>query len=433
MNKETSLQFREEASEAVADPDQLRAAVSYVRPHTRLLIAGLALLVLLLVVWAAWASVPLRVSGSGVLTLKGRDLSVPVMAQNTGQVDAVLVTAGQTVKPGDVVARLAQPQADAALREAQSDLRAARNKQTETITTLESAAASSSAARARRRDSLQGEVDHLASRLPFLKQQATEIQDMLERQLASKDEAERARVAWQTAEDDLSRQQAELKQLQADAANEKADLERQRAALQEEVTEAQADVNKLQSDFEKSTRVLAQQAGTIREVNAVRGDWVTSGQRVALITPEAERNADNIVALSALLYVPLDKGKRLAPGMEAQLEVSSLLRGEPFKVRAVVDSVSELAISQETLAVRLNNDAWTQQIMADGVPFEVVLNLVPDSQEVSGYAWTSSPGPQVKLLPGTFIHGQVTEERRSLLSLVVPALRVFFRADGTVE
>ena len=431
MGNNNHLQFREEARDALTDPDQLRAAVSIVQARSRWLLWGLIFLVLVVVLWSAWVKVPIKVSGSGVLTVKGRELSMPVMAENGGQVSAVLVQRGQSVNAGDVILRLDQPTASEALREAKTDLRAAKDKLRETMATLQATLVSNESARTQRRESLQLSIDHLNSRLPFLRQREQEMKGMFERQLASQDELERASLERQTAEDDLSRQQADLQQTIAASAAENQALERQRASLNQAVVEAQAEADKREADLDASMSVIARQDGVVGEINALRGDWISSGQRVALITPHGKLNDNNTLELSALLYVPLEKGKRLHAGMAAQLEVSSLIRGTSGKVRAVVSSVSEVAVSEETLSVRLNNDAWTEQILQDGVPFELVLNLLPDSSETSGYEWTTTPGPDIQLAPGTFVTGQIVQQRRSLLSLVLPELRVFFQIDGS--
>jgi len=164
-------------------------------------------------------------------------------------------------------------------------------------------------------------------------------------------------------------------------------------------------------------------------MNIIRGDWVSTGQRVVVLSPVTQAHKQQQLPLSALVYVPLNKGKQLSVGMPVLLEVSSVIKGGFGKVKATVVSVSDLAVSSDTLSLRLNNPELEKQILAAGAPFELLVDLEPDATEVSGYRWTSTPGPKVHLSPGTYVDASVTEQSRTIMSLVIPALRQLFQLD----
>ena len=88
-----------------------------------------------------------------------------------------------------------------------------------------------------------------------------------------------------------------------------------------------------------------------------------------------------------------------------------------------------MAIAEDTLSLRLNNPSLEKKILAEGAPFEVIVDLDIDPNEISGYAWTQTPGPKIELTAGTFIEASITEQYKSLLSLVIPQLKILFQLD----
>jgi len=430
MPASPGLQFRNEAQDSLNDPDELRAAVAIVNPRMRIVAWGLIAFLVILIGWSAWARVPIRIAGSGVLVLTGQELSLPVMSDHSGQVQSVFVSRGQEVQPGDLILSLDQPQLRSELELARQTLSDRRDRQQRTLEILESNLRNNDRVRQQQRATLESEIQNLRNRIPALQQREEQLQRMAADGLVSQDEFTRAQLDRQTAEDSLSRELASLAQLDVDHEEEVNSLERQRLDLTQAVTESEAQVAAQLSELNENVNIVAEQAGTIAEVNVVTGDFVPTGSNVALIAPPATLNADGQAMLSALLYVPLNRGKRVEPGMTAQLDVSSILDDTFGKVKAEVVEVSEFALSGETLGLRLNNDEWRDQIMAQGVPFEVRVQLIQSTEEASGYEWTSIPGPEIQLTSGTFVDGEINQEYRSVLSLVIPAIRGLLQVDG---
>ena len=65
---------------------------------------------------------------------------------------------------------------------------------------------------------------------------------------------------------------------------------------------------------------------------------------------------------------------------------------------------------------RLEPDPADKSILVYG-------DLTPDESTPSGYAWSSSTGPALRLTPGTTTRVRVVVEQRSPLSFILPILR----------
>ena len=78
------------------------------------------------------------------------------------------------------------------------------------------------------------------------------------------------------------------------------------------------------------------------------------------------------------------------------------------------------------IQTELANESLTRQIVGQGAVIRVVVELLPDSGTLSGFAWTTKRG-----YPGKIPHGVVGEViintgKRSPASYILPALKDFF-------
>jgi hypothetical protein len=98
--------FRKVALERLSSPEQLDQLVKITTPSGWLALAALMILLVMLLVWAVFGTVPSQVSGPAILIPTGgiKNVASPF----AGQVRELLVTGGQTVAEGEVVATIDQ-------------------------------------------------------------------------------------------------------------------------------------------------------------------------------------------------------------------------------------------------------------------------------------------------------------------------------------
>jgi HlyD family secretion protein len=61
--------------------------------------------------------------------------------------------------------------------------------------------------------------------------------------------------------------------------------------------------------------------------------------------------------------------------------------------------------------------------MAEGPPIQVDVLLIRDPSTPTGYRWSSSRGPSVKISSGTLTQGDVVVKEDRPIRLVIPTLR----------
>ena len=99
--------FRKIALERLSSPEQLDKLITVTTPGGWLALLGLCLVLTLSIVWAIFGKIPTTVTGGGILIKSGGVVSVVVPVQ--GQIDSIYVREGETVRKGQIIARLSQP------------------------------------------------------------------------------------------------------------------------------------------------------------------------------------------------------------------------------------------------------------------------------------------------------------------------------------
>jgi multidrug efflux pump subunit AcrA (membrane-fusion protein) len=172
----------------------------------------------------------------------------------------------------------------------------------------------------------------------------------------------------------------------------------------------------LQGDGEEAVEVKSFSAGTATDVVIEEGIIVDRGAQVAVI----ERGDE---PLQAIMYVPIDEGKRIEEGMLAHVSPSTVASEEFGYMRGTVSRVSDFPPSEGHMMLLLENRDLVESLRGSGGKLEVIVDLVRDPSAPSGYEWSSPQGPPMEIANGTpatarFILG---EERP--VELVLPSLR----------
>lgn len=164
--------------------------------------------------------------------------------------------------------------------------------------------------------------------------------------------------------------------------------------------------------------VVSNYDGIINEVLVEEGSMISVGATICNIRIAGEDNN-----LTGVFYIPVEKGKRVLPGMKIQLEPNNVDASESGNLIATVRSVSTYPISMQAAAKKLGNDNLTQWIFQSeqGAVMEVNFELVKDESSSSGYLWTSHMGDHKEITPGSFCKGSIIIERKP------PIEKVFYK------
>ena len=178
----------------------------------------------------------------------------------------------------------------------------------------------------------------------------------------------------------------------------------------------QYDAKRYQQDVAED--IYSDYDGIVDEVMVDVGTLVTAGTPICSV-----RMTQNRDDLTGLLYIPLDKGKRVEAGMTIQLAPNGADVSQTGSLLGVVRSVSQYPITAQGIQQHLGNPQLAQWILQaqNSSLMEVTFDLVKDADDKSGYLWTSHVGEHTPVTAGSFCTGSIIIERKP------PIEKVFYK------
>lgn len=470
--------FRAAALERLSSPERLDTLMRVLSPKGWIPLAALGALVLGAAVWSVFGRIPVTATGKGVL-IRPHTIH-PIQSPGGGALIALTVREGARVKRGDVIGLLDQYQLRYELEHERARLerleasQAANRLLEQKSAALEGAFLSEQRAHLGRRaaeaqdmadrlqamdrKSLERERETTRGRLEVSRRLAATLEERLgvyrtlkAKGTASDDavlEAERAKIDAENRVTDLASaldltdvravnlertHQDKLAQIAA-LRNELAELDIREKRLaqrdlevvtagEQDLAERRRAIAQLELRLEKQGKVVSEFDGRVLELTASIGQIVGPAARIGSI-----EEGDPTSALICVAYLAVKDGKRTERAMAAEVTPDTVERERFGSIRGTVAEVSPYPVSVEAAASTIGSASVAGAIAGGGAAVEVRVELRPDPATFSGYAWSSSRGPQLKVSAGTTATIQVTLEERAPVTYVMPFLRSFFQA-----
>ena len=159
--------------------------------------------------------------------------------------------------------------------------------------------------------------------------------------------------------------------------------------------------------------------------------FVHVGQMVAAGTPICSvRLTEGREDLYGVMYIPVEKGKRVEVGQTIQLAPNGVDVSLSGSLIGVVRSVSDYPVSLQSVEYEVGNPQLAQMFMSAGknAVMEVKFDLVKDKNSESGYLWTSFVGEHKKISAGSFCTGSIIIDRRPPIEKVFYKLSQWLRS-----
>jgi len=433
--------FRKKSLERLSSPDRLDHLLHVVDRKSWLPLLTIGGLLTVLLIWSVVGTIRISVEGSGIL-LRPRNI-VEVQAPSDGRVIRIDVTVGDTVKSGQLLALVEQPELVDQLRMAELNLlqlqaQGPPNAGREAGSSpsvwdrIEQARSAAGRLRSERLATLNEEGVRLEEqrRLVLARQQS--LRERLEGQrdlqrsdLISRselDENERAVI------DNLERLDAietRVIALNADrSAAESNYFDRlQRIAewsfgLERDVTQAQREIARLQIQIQQQGRLLSHHDGVVLELTSHVGEVLELGDRLATILIDGQGSP-----LEAVSYLSVEDGKQVMPGMPIQISPDGVARERYGSILGTVSHVSPFPVSADEMRRMAGNEALARSWLEQGLWIEVRSELTPVEGASASFAWTSSSGPPHEVTAGTTTRSRISLRREHPIALVIPLLR----------
>jgi HlyD family secretion protein len=428
----TKTIFREAALERLSTPERLDQGLTVVGTASWALLWGLVVLVAGGLIWSVIVVVPVTVKGEGILLSPGGVLDVT--SGSPGRVTKFLVQTGDAVTVGETVAELDQPELRQELNAAEGELRDIQDERRQSVEFQRRKAAVLAIAIAQKRKALAENIEFLVKDVGLLEQQ-TKVQDeLLRKGLMTREKVLQGQLDLGHQQEELARDRTNLKEIDDEETKARTDDERELLSIDLKLASAERKVAALRDRFKAESTVVSSYEGKVAELKVNTGELVERGTALFTMVPknagrptvEGPQGAE-MGPLVAVVYVAPSFGKQVRPGATVQVAVSTARREEYGFVIGRVRTVAEIPSTAEGMQRVLKNKQLVQTMSNNAAPFEIVADLFADPATQSGYRWSSSRGPNLKINDGTLVDADIEVRDLPILSLVIPQMRTFLQ------
>jgi len=408
--------FRKVALDRLASPDRLDALASLRRSKGWMLWLGLGILLAGTAAWASFGVITLKASGRCIL-ISPRGIA-DVTANSEGRIIDLAVNLDDSVKAGQLVARVVRPELYDEIGMTRARL-ADLKKRRDEIQTY-SAAAQRYGAQLR-----ESEEKNLEARVALAedKKKAAESRLAVERGLFAQGLltkqallATEQHVSAAVLEIEATKNQ--LKQLSVQQLEERHRLQNEVAGLELQVNDAARALDSLLSLDAQTSRVTTPFSGRVIEIKSANGMPVGVGGAIVAI----ERASDQPDALQAVIFVDAADGKRIRSGMPAEIVPSTVKRQEFGFLRGRITQVSEFPASLLGMRLMVQNDAIVKELTQGKTPMQLDASLNADAT-TGGYVWSAAAHKPPPVRSGTLCDADVIIAEKRPLDEFAPAMR----------
>lgn len=409
--------FRPGVADRLTEPDELDRPMRIAGPGGWALTGTLGLVIVAVTIWGFAGSIPTHVEATGILAWSGGGVR-QVVARAEGQLQDVLVTAGEMVTADQPLARMVTPEARVRVDDANRKLETLRADRTRMREYLDDLMAkehrSFEEIRENTRSLIAGGTQQIAANEKIVKA----LESLLARHYTTSVEVEgaRERLFQIQAQQDQNRQKLIDLQIQ-----QLTQLRERTESLQTwdlQIVDAEAARAEAQLQLDLGETLRSPMHGRVVEVLQAPGGFVGANTPVVLVefgTP----------TLEATLFLPAGTGKEVAPGMAANVSPDTVERAEYGTLAGTVERVAPYPATPDQVKAILDDESLVQATLARGPVLVAAVALEPDATSPSNYRWSSGMGPNVRLNAGTLATATVTVRAQPPVTLVVPAIRRF--------
>jgi HlyD family secretion protein len=415
MNAVSDKIFRAAAVERLSSPEQLDQLIEVARPADWVAALAVAAALIGVVSWSIIGRIPTRATGEGILVSESGRV-VDAVSAVAGRLGAVEVAVGDRVARGQIVARVSQTETEQRYRSAIEALHERERERDELFGAIKRELEIKVANVAAQKSGLEQVMAAARKRIDFLTEAVAGGETLAARGLTTRKDLEDRRAELYATEQRITDSQNEIQRIEGQQREVESQRELDRLAAQVKVNEARRQMEQLAATLERDSQLTSPIDGDVIEIKVSPGGVLAAGTPVVAIEAAG-------TGLEAIIYVPADRGKTVQPGMEVQIEPSSVKREEFGAMIGKVATVSGFPVTPEGMAAVLHNDALVQRFSKEAAPYAVLVRLERNPGSATGYRWSSGPGPPIRLSTGTLARAEITTREQPPIDLVVPIMR----------
>lgn len=416
--------FRKVAIERLSSPEQLDMMMRITTPKGWLVLLTICGLLICVIVWGIFGTIPDKISGQGILMKSGGVFNI--VADSVGRVQNLYFDVDDVVHRGQIVARLEQrgildqiKTVRAKLQGLISDRERIKNFGTKEME-LETESMY------QQKKNFEQNIQVLEEQMKWLEKKLENQKTILEKGLITKQQFINTQEELSLTKQKIREVQNKLQQISIRKVQLNSEQQNQISAIDQKINETRRNLEQLLDDLNDRSKVVSAYTGRILEVSVDEGTLVNPGQLLLSI----ELMGKEIKNLEAVLYFPPTQGKSIRLGMEAQISPSTVKQEKYGFIKGMVTYVSEFPSTAQGMMRYLQNEALVRGLSQGGAPIEVHADLIPDPRTISGYKWSSSSGPPMSIDTGTLTYATVTISKQRPINLVIPIFKKYILGIG---
>ncbi len=409
--------FSKKALDKAASPEQLNELMTVTNPLGWLVLWVLVVLSLAIVGWGFLGRIPISIEGEGIL-LRNGTLN-DVVAMGNGQINKLYVTVGDTVKPGDINAKLTLPTLQIQLDKQRANTAVLKKN-------YENVKREREMIYEKKRKALQEKRSNLLSSKANLKETLEELNDIIKAQqkllnqglitpttfLSTRTQQNQTEMSFFQAEEELESIKNQILTLEYQS-------EQAVFQAQNEFMVSDAKLASLEIQMEQDSKVVASSKGEVVQIQTALWDTVKSGQPIVTLE-------DPNSPLIAVVFFPTAMGKTARSGMPARVAPDTEKADRWGYIKGKVNFVSIVPSTENSMNAVLHNPNLSEKLSKKSPPIRIDIHLDTIAGNPNKFQWTSSKGPQIEISGGTTCKARVQTREIIPITLAIPALKRFF-------
>lgn len=413
--------FRKSAVAKSASPDKLDQLVKIVPPLGWVLLWTIVGILIAALAWGIFGQIPDTVEGRGLL-LKGGRLET-VGATGSGQVTDILVSRNQEIQAGDPVAKVEQTTLRSQIANQEKTVADLRQQYEQIKASAEAQLDSQQTYYTKQRNSVQSSIEDYKQQSQSLEKVVTAQKKLLQEGLIPMTTLLQSQTQLDSTNLNILDAENQLQQISTNLINAKGTAQQSIDSARISLQQAEGSLNNLQSQLQQGETVYARRSGRVVSIDVAVGQTVDPGSQVIVLEKTQE-------AMAAVLFFPPGLGKKIFPGMEAQISPIMAPVDQYGYLIGKVTEVGDVPATQGSIMALLANTVALDFVTDGGPVIEVTSDVLTDNQSKSGYQWSSSHGPPFEIPSGTTCSARVVVREVRPIELVIPLLKKFFGVDS---
>jgi HlyD family secretion protein len=416
--------FRKVALDRLSSPDELDNLLQVTSPKGWLALLGIAILALTAVLWSVIGELPTKLPAQQCILVKSGGVNI-VTASAAGRVSDISVEVGDRVTRGQIIGRIDQNELLQKLKASEARLNEVEVQFAQTTAIAGQSEKLREASLAQQEQALSAQLTADGQKIKLVKERIESQAALLEQGLITKQTLISSQLELTATQLEAETVKSQLKQLDVVRQDAKNQSKNELMQAANQVDDVKRNIASLVREAKNSTMIVSPYAGRVLEVKAADGQLLERGGALVSI----ESSGDDSNEIEAYIYLPADVGKKIKPGMRAEISPSTARREEFGFLSSMITSVADYPSTDQGLMRVFGNEKLVQQLTGTHPPIQILAALQPSPENPSGYVWSTRQGPPFSIQSGTLCSASITLSSRRPITLVIPVLKKFFGTE----